>query len=49
LDILLSLNGKAVTSPRQAIDEVRRARSGSIIRLKVQRGRGRLFLAATKP
>ena len=48
-DVITSVNGHAITSPQDVINEVRDARAGGAIDLKVTRDRKELSLKATIP
>ena len=48
-DLIVSVNGKPTPSRKLAVDAVRSARSGSMLRLKVVRGGAGLFMALRKP
>ncbi|MBI5510213.1 MAG: Do family serine endopeptidase [Deltaproteobacteria bacterium] len=48
-DVIVSFNGKAVKTAREFAQGVRALGAGAVIRLQVNRGNGRLFVAFRKP
>ncbi|MEK7703428.1 MAG: trypsin-like peptidase domain-containing protein [Myxococcota bacterium] len=48
-DVVLSVNGRDLQQPRDFVAIIRAAKPGSVLRLKVRRNDGNLFLALRKP
>lgn len=48
-DVVVNVNGRAISSARNVVEVVKSVRSGTMIRLKVVRGNGGIFLALKKP
>jgi serine protease Do len=48
-DLLLSIDGRDVESSRDAAQKIKAAKSGQVLRLRVERAQARIFVALRKP